>query len=78
MKIKKSIWIFADTIADIEQEVKDRASTFPQIANERLRQRGDTQLPEIMFRTQSIINLCREGRIEEAQKEENELWKLLK
>lgn len=75
MKKKKSIWIEEETIADIEKEAKERGSKFAAIANERLKQRANIPTPYILAKTQTIINLCRAGKIEEAQEEENKLWK---
>ena len=75
MKKKKSIWIEEETIADIEKEAEERGSKFATIANERLKQRADVPAPFILAKTQTIINLCKEGRIDDAQEEENKLWK---
>ena len=74
MKKKKSMWIEEDTIADIEKEASDRDVKFSVVANERLRQRNDAQLPIIRARTQDIINLCRAGKYDEAQEVEDKLW----
>ena len=74
MKTKKSIWIDNDIIADIQKEASDRDVKFAVVANERLRQRNDAQLPIIRAITQNIINLCRVGKYDEAQEEEDKLW----
>ena len=76
MKKKKSIWIDEDTIADIENEAKERGSKFAVIANERMKHRADESneaTPYIRARTQDIINLCRLGKFDEAQEEANKL-----
>ena len=75
MKIKKSIWIEEETIADIENEANERGTKFSIIANERLKQRTDIVPPSALTKTQNIINLCRKGKFDEAQQEENKLWK---
>ena len=73
MKKKKSIWIDEDTIADIEKEAKEKGVKFPAVANERMRHRVNEATPLIRARTQTIINLCRVGKFDEAQEEANKL-----
>lgn len=76
MKKKKSIWIDEDTIADIEKEAKEKGVKFPAVANERMRHRvneANEATPLIRARTQTIINLCRVGKFDEAQEEANKL-----
>ena len=75
MKKKKSIWIEEETIADIENEANERGSKFSIIANERLKKRADVVPPSVLTQTQTILNLCRKGKFDEAQEEENKLWK---
>ena len=77
MKKKKSIWIDDETIADIEKEVKERGAKFAAIANERMKHRvieANEATPYIRAKTQTIINLCRVGKFDKAQEEENKLW----
>ena len=78
MKKKKSIWIDVDTIEDIEKEARDEGTKFAVIVNRRLKQHDNSQLPAILAKAQTLINLTHEGRTEDAQKVENESWKLLK
>ena len=75
MKKKISMWIEEDTIADIKKEAEDRGSKFANIANERMKQRADLTPPIVAAKVQTIINLSRAGKYDEAQEEENKLWK---
>ncbi len=73
MKKKKSIWIDEEIINDIAKEANERGAKFAVIANERMRHRVNEATPLIRARTQTIINLCRVGKFDEAQEEANKL-----
>ena len=73
MKKKKSIWIDEEIINDIAKEANERGAKFAVIANERMRHRVNEATPYIRARTQTIINLCRVGKFDEAQEEANKL-----
>ena len=70
----KTIRIPNDTLTDIEETAKHKNVSFSKEAVNRLRQRDDTPVPAILAKTQTIINLTREGKTKEAQKEMNQLW----
>ena len=76
MKKKKSIWIDEEIINDIAKEANERGVKFPAVANERMKHRvneANEATPLIRARTQTIINLCRVGKFDEAQEEANKL-----
>lgn len=78
----KTLRIPNDTIADIERVAKEKKTTFSKEAIRRLKGRNDdTNYPLFLAKTQTIINLCREGvrtgseePIRKAQEEENKIW----
>ena len=73
MKKKKSIWIDEEIINDIAKEANERGAKFAVITNERMRHRVNEATPLIRAKTQTIINLCRVGKFDEAQEEANKL-----
>lgn len=78
----KTLRIPNDTIADIENAAKANKSSFSKEAIRRLKGRNDdTNYPLFLAKTQTIINLCREGvetgnaeLFKKAQEEENKIW----
>ena len=77
----KTLRIPNDTIADIEKEASAKDTTFSDIAINRLRHKDNALTPQVLTKLQTILNRSREGartgsveKIEEAQKEANELW----
>ena len=77
----KTLRIPNDTIADIERVAQEKKTSFSKEANRRLKGRDNTDYPQFLAKTQTIINLCWEGvntgnkaLIQKAQEEENKLW----
>lgn len=77
----KTLRIPNDTIADIEKEAFAKNTTFSDIAINRLRNKDNALTPQVLTKLQTILNRSLEGartgsveKIEEAQKEANELW----
>lgn len=79
----KTLRIPNDTIADIENAAKANKSSFSKEAIRRLKGRGNDTMnyPMFLAKTQTIINLCREGvetgnaeLFKKAQEEENKIW----
>lgn len=77
----KTLRIPNDTIADIEKEASANDTTFSDIAINRLRHKDKALTPQVLTKLQTILNRSLEGartgsveKIEEAQKEANELW----
>ena len=77
----KTLRIPNDTIADIEKEASAKNTTFSDIAINRLRNKDNALTPQVLTKLQTILNRSLEGartgsveKIEEAQKEANELW----
>lgn len=77
----KTLRIPNDTIADIEKEASAKDTTFSDIAINRLRHKDNALTPQVLTKLQTNLNRSLEGartgsveKIEEAQKEANELW----
>lgn len=77
----KTLRIPNDTIADIEKEASAKNTTFSDIAINRLRNKDNALTPQVLTKLQTILHRSLEGartgsveKIEEAQKEANELW----
>ena len=77
----KTLRIPNDTIADIEKEASAKDTTFSDIAINRLRHKDNALTPQVLTKLQTILNRSLAGartgsieKIEEAQKEANELW----
>jgi len=74
MSTRKSIRFPDDIYEEIETKAKQKGIKFSKEVVNRLRNQGDTPLPAILAKTQTIINLTRAGKTKEAQKEMNLLW----
>ncbi len=70
----KTLRIPNDTISDIEKEAKEKNTTFSDVAIDRMRHKDNPLTPAVLARVQTIINLSKNGEVEEAQKESNKLW----
>ena len=69
-----SVRVPNDIYDDIETKAEQKGIIFSKEVVKRLRNQGDTPLPTVLAKTQTIINLTRAGKTKEAQKEMNLLW----
>jgi len=70
----KTLRIPNDMIADIERVAEEKNTTFSDVAIDRMRQNDNSLTPAVLAKVQTIINLSKNGEIEEAQREANSLW----
>lgn len=70
----KTLRIPNDMIADIERVAEEKNTTFSDVAIDRMRHSDNSLTPAVLAKVQTIINLSKNGEIEEAQREANSLW----